>query len=116
MKIQAYPGCSGATVGGEQIEIAVDGTCEVSAAAAKELCESHGFMPYGEKKVAQADKPPRDKFDDMSRAEMIGYIKSKGLPVVPSTGNDELRALARTQYSPEERAADAAVLEASKAK
>jgi hypothetical protein len=108
MKLQAFPGCSGATYGGEQITIAADGTSDVSEAAAKELCGSHGFTVFGAKKVSAADKPPADKFDDMSRAEVIGYIKAKGNAVVPSTDTETLKAQARSLYSPAEKAADAA--------
>jgi hypothetical protein len=107
MKLQAFTGCSGATVGGEQIVIEKDGTCEVSPAAAKELCESHGFTAFGEKKAAEV-AVIQDKFTDMGRAEVIGYIKSKGVTFAPSTETDALRALARTQYTPAERLADEA--------
>jgi hypothetical protein len=114
MKLQSFPGCSGAAVGSEQIIIAEDGTCEVSPETAAVLCDTHGFTVYGKKVVAPEDKPPEDKFDAMSRAECISYIKAKGFPVVPNTGNEELRAFARTQYSPQERAADAAAISKSK--
>jgi hypothetical protein len=111
MKLQAFPGCSGATVGGEQIEIDANGVCDVSPDAAKVLCESHGFAVFGEKKV-KAVAPIDDKFTDMGRPEIIGYVKSKGVQFAPATSTDELRAVARTQYSPEERAADLAAAEA----
>jgi hypothetical protein len=109
MKLQAFPGCSGATVAGEQITIDKDGTCDVSPAAAKELCESHGFTVFGAQKAA----PPiviEDKFSDMGRAEVIGYIRSKGVSFAPSADSDALRAIARSQYTPAEREADAAAL------
>lgn len=108
MKLKAPEGTSSISVGGENIDIAADGTCEVSGALAHELCDSFGFTVFGANKTAQA-APVIDKFTDMSRAEIIGYIKGKGLPVVPSTDTDTLRAQARTQYSPAERAADEAV-------
>ena len=43
------------------------------------------FRRAWEKPAAAEVKQPADKFTDMSRAELIGYIKGKGLPVVPST-------------------------------
>jgi hypothetical protein len=117
MKLLAPQGTSSISIAGESFEIAVDGTVEVSSSAtANELCDSFGFTKAGEKPAAAEVKQPADKFTDMSRAELIGYIKSKGLPVVPSTDNDTLRATARTQYSPEERAADEAAVGAAKAK
>ena len=116
MKLLTPQGTSSISIAGESFEIAVDGTVEVSSSAtANELCDSFGFTKAGEKPAAEV-KQPADKFTDMSRAELIGYIKSKGLPVVPSTDNDTLRATARTQYSPEDRAADEAVVAAAKAK
>jgi hypothetical protein len=109
MKLLAPAGTTGISIAGETIELGQDGSCEVSPSAARELCDSHGFTVFGEKKE-EVVKPPPDKFDDMSRAEVIGYIKSKGLPVVPSTDTETLKAQARTQYSPAERLADAAAI------
>jgi len=115
MKLLAPQGTSSISIAGENFEIAADGTVDVSGSATvRELCESFGFTVFGEKPAAAAEKPVQDKFTDMSRAELIGYIKSKGLPVVPSTDTDTLRATARTQYSPAERAADEAAADKAK--
>lgn len=108
MKYLAPAGCTGVSYGGETITLAADGTCDVSETIGRHLCDSFGFTVDGASKAASMPKAPPDKFDDMSRAEIIGYIKSKGLPVVPSTDTDALRAVARSQYSPAEREADAA--------
>lgn len=107
MKVQAFPGCSGATVAGEQIVLDKDGVADVSPDAAAQLIESHGFTLFGAK---QAPPPViiEDKFSDMGRAEIIGYIKSKSVSFVPSSSTDDLRAVARSQYTPAEREADAA--------
>ncbi|MET4238617.1 hypothetical protein [Bradyrhizobium sp. RT10b] len=115
MKLLAPIGTSSISLGGESLEIDNDGTVTVSGVAAvRELCDTHGFTIFNaEKPAAPAEKPPVDKFTDMSRAEIIGYIKSKGLPVVPQTGTEELRAAARLQYSPDERAADDAAAKAA---
>jgi hypothetical protein len=103
MRILAPEGTLSISHGGENVEI-VDGACDVSSATAAHLCDSFGFTVEGAK---QADpKMPDDKFSNMSRAEVIGYIKGKGLPVIPSSETEKLRAVARAQYSPEERAED----------
>lgn len=114
MKILAPKGTTSASHAGEEIEFNSEGIAEVSTAVGKHLCDSFGFTVPGEKQVEKA-KLPDDKFTDMSRAEVIGYLKEKGLPVVPSTDTDTLKAQARVQYSPEERAADAAKLAQAKA-
>jgi hypothetical protein len=109
MKLQAPQGTNSISIAGENYEIAEDGTVEVSSTAAgRELCDTFGFTVAGTKVEPKAEKPPPDKFDDMSRAEIIGYLKSKQQAVVPATDTDTLRAQARAQYSPAERAADAA--------
>jgi hypothetical protein len=116
MKLQSPQGTSSISIAGEDYEMAADGTVEVSSAAvARELCDTFGFTVAGTKAEPKAEKPPPDKFDDMSRAEIIGYLKSKQQTVVPQTDTDTLRAQARAQYSPAERAADAAAA-ADKAK
>lgn len=114
MKLLAPIGTSSISLAGENLEIENDGTVTVSGVAAvRELCDTHGFTIFNAKPAPAAETPIVDKFTDMSRAEVIGYIKAKGLPVVPQTGNDELRAIARLQYSPEERAADDAAAKAA---
>jgi hypothetical protein len=116
MKLQAPPGTTSISHAGEPVTIEADGTCEVSNAAALHLCDSFGFTLAGKDKAAPKEKPIEDKFTGMSRPELIGYIKSKNLPFVPSTSDEAARAIARSQYSPEERKADEAAIEAAKAK
>jgi hypothetical protein len=111
MKLQAPEGTSSISIEGEAFDMATDGTVDVSSTkTSRMLCDSFGFTVHGGKPAVASDKPPADKFTDMSRAEIIGYIKGKGLAVVPATETEMLRAQARTQYSPAERIADAAAL------
>lgn len=111
MKLIPPEGTSSISVGGEQYEIGTDGTLDVSSTTtARELCDSFGFTVQGAAPAVPMEPKIQDKFTDMSRAEIIGYIKGKDLPVVPQTDTNTLRAQARTQYSPAEREADAAKL------
>lgn len=112
MKVQGPQGMSGANIAGTEVTFDKKGVSnDIPDAVAKELIESHGCVMLGATKV-DAAPPIDDKFTDMSRPDVIGYIKGKGIPFSVSADTEDLRALARSQYTPEERAADAAAAQA----
>lgn len=100
MKCKA-PTREGGSWRGQKIEVADDLSCELSPEALAEM-RAHSFREWREEDEIASDKGDAADPENMSRRELLGFLKGRNAGNITLMTTDELRALARKAHAGED--------------